>query len=210
MPTKRRIGSESSETRASLLDVTERVMIEDGYAAVSSRRVANEAGVTAALIHYYFPTLDDLFIAVFRRRAEQQVERHARFLKSPQPLHALWSFLTEPKGTALLMEFMALANHRKSIAGEIAHYGERFRHIQLEDLSDRLEKYGLDTADVPPAAVLVLISAISRAIVQEQSIGMHTGLQATIDLVERYLERFEGPPKSGLRKRTRVTRRRRR
>lgn len=209
MATARRIGSESSETRVSLLDATERVMLKDGYAAVSSRRIASEIGVTAALVHYYFPTLDDLFLAVFRRRAEQQVERQERFLKSAQPLHALWSFLTEPKGTALLMEFMALANHRKSIASEIAYYGERFRHIQLDVLPERLEEYGLDTTDVPPAAVLVLISGISRAIVQEKAIGMHTGLSATVDLVERYLERFEGPPERGTRKRKRVTRRRR-
>jgi TetR/AcrR family transcriptional regulator len=59
----RRRGTETSETRSALLDVTEALMLEEGYAAVSSRRIAAEVGVTAALIHYYFRTLDDLFIA---------------------------------------------------------------------------------------------------------------------------------------------------
>ncbi len=116
MSSSRRTGTESSETRTQLLDATARLMREEGYAAVSSRRVAKEAGVTGALIHYYFPTLDDLFLATFRRGAERNLERHARVLAGAQPLHALWNFSIEPDGTVLLIEFMALANHRKSIS----------------------------------------------------------------------------------------------
>src|SRR5215216_2688553 len=111
MATSRRTGTETSKTRATLLDVTERLMRDEGYAAVSSRRVASEAGVTAALIHYYFPILDDLFLAVFRRGAEANLERHARALESSQPLRALWDFSIEPAGTVLLEEFIALSNH---------------------------------------------------------------------------------------------------
>ena len=73
--TTRRTGTESSKTRAVLLDVTEELIRTEGYAAISSRRVASEAGVTGALVHYYFPTLDDLFVEVFRRGAEQNLER---------------------------------------------------------------------------------------------------------------------------------------
>ena len=80
---ERRIGTDTSKTRFVLLDITEQLMIEEGYAAVSSRRVAGIAGVTGGLVHYYFPTLDDLFVAVFRRRAEQQLERQARLLARP-------------------------------------------------------------------------------------------------------------------------------
>ena len=112
-------------------------MIEEGYASVSSRSIANEVGVTAALVHYYFPTLDDLFLAVFRRRAEEQLERHKRFLESPQPLRALWAFSRERRGTVFLTEFMALANHRKTLRSEIAAYAEQFRQLQLEALATR-------------------------------------------------------------------------
>jgi AcrR family transcriptional regulator len=80
MAAPRRTGTEGSKTRFLLLDTTERLILDEGYAAVTSRRVANEAGVTPPLVHYYFPTLDDLFLAVFRRRAEEQLERQARQL----------------------------------------------------------------------------------------------------------------------------------
>ena len=65
-------------------------MLEEGYAAVSSRRVASEAGVNVALVYYYFETMDDLFIALFRRGAERSLERQAEVLASPQPLWGLW------------------------------------------------------------------------------------------------------------------------
>ena len=76
----RRLGTETSETRATLLDATEQLMLDSGYAAVSSRRVAAVAGVRPALVHYYFRTMDDLFLAAFQRRAEQAFAHQQRAL----------------------------------------------------------------------------------------------------------------------------------
>ena len=191
MATARRTGTETSETRSKILDVTEKVMTEDGYAAVSSRRVAKDVGVTPALIHYYFPTLDDLFLEVMRRRGTQQKERLERFLAGPQPLRALWAFSREQAGTVLLMEFMALANHRKSIREELAASAEEFRTIELAALADRYAELGLDP-EVPLEAVLVALAALSRTVVMEETLGMTTGLAETEALIERLLERYEG------------------
>jgi AcrR family transcriptional regulator len=193
MPTARRTGTETSETRLRLLDVTERVMIEDGYAAVSSRRIAKEAGVTPALVHYYFPTLDDLFLEVLRRRGQQQQERLERVLLSPQPLRALWSFSKEQASTGLLMELMALANHRKVIRKELATYADEYRQLELQALSAHLRDRGVDPSEVPPEAVLVAMAAISRTVAMEQDLGMETGLPEMLALVERLLDRIEGP-----------------
>jgi AcrR family transcriptional regulator len=187
------MGTESSETRVVLLDATERVMLEDGYAAVSSRRVAKEAGVTAALVHYYFGTLEDVFIAVLRRRGDQQLGRLERILASPQPLRALWSTSTEPAGTALLMEFMALSNHRKAIRAELCAAAEQWREALLEAYAHRFEEAGLDPAVFPPVTTLVLLAGLSSTIVMEEDLGMTTGLAETRALVERFLEQAEGP-----------------
>lgn len=200
MAKARRTGTETSETRFRLLDITERVMIEDGYAAVSSRRVAKDAGVTPALVHYYFPTLDDLFLEVLRRRAKQQLERQERHLTSPQPLRALWAVSSDQAGTALMMEFMALSNHRKSIRSELAEFAEQFRRNQLESLAGQLEEYGLDADEIPPEVLLVAIAGISRAIVMEESLGMKTGLAETAAFVEKHLDRIEGPAEPVTRK----------
>jgi AcrR family transcriptional regulator len=194
MTATRRIGAEDSKTRAELLDAAQQLMLEEGYAAVTSRRVAAKAGLKPQLVHYYFRTMDDLFLALLRRGAEQNLERQARALASPQPLRALLEFSSEPAGTALTMEFAALANHRKAIRAEVAAYAERFRGLQIAALASVLAEHGIDPDEFPPDAVLFVITAISRIIGLDERLGVTLGHAETRALVERFLARFEGDP----------------
>lgn len=187
MSKPRRSGSETSQTRTRLLDVTEQVMLDDGYAAVTSRRVAADAGVTPALVHYYFKTIDDLFLAVIRRRGAQYAKRQERALSSPRPIHALWELSTERAGTGLLMEFIALANHRKVIAAELVEQVAESRQAQLEVLQRLAGATGAAADGLSPEAMLVLIASVSRTIALEESLGMDAGLAQTAEFVERLI-----------------------
>lgn len=51
------------DTRSLILDVARAAFAESGYAGTTIRRVAAGAGVDAALVHHYFGTKDDLFVA---------------------------------------------------------------------------------------------------------------------------------------------------
>jgi AcrR family transcriptional regulator len=167
-------------------------MLEEGYAAVSSRRVAAEAGLKPQLVHYYFRTMDDLFLEVFRRRAEEGVERQARALASDHPVRAFWEYSFDPRGTALTMEFAALANHRKVIRAEIARYAEQFRKQQIEALSAVLGRGGVDLGPLPPVVLSVLLTSLSRVLVMERALGMSAGHADTVELVEQCLRRVDG------------------
>jgi AcrR family transcriptional regulator len=192
MASTRRIGAEDSETRAALLGAAEQLMLEEGYAAVSSRRIAQKAGLKPQLVHYYFRTMDDLFLAAFRRRAEQGLERQAQAIGSAQPLRALWELSDDSTGTALMMEFAALANHRKSIRSEIARYGELFRARQAEVVAQVMEENGIDTQLFSPLMVMVMVTGISQLLVMEEALGMTTGHAEMRAVVEQYLEQMEG------------------
>ena len=65
MRTTRRSAVDESRTRTALLDAAQELMLEEGYAAVSSRRVGAKAGMNPAMVHYYFGTMDGLFIDCF-------------------------------------------------------------------------------------------------------------------------------------------------
>jgi len=190
----RRIGAPDAKNRALLLDAAERLMVEEGYAAVTSRRLANKAGLKPQLVHYYFRTMEELFLEVFRRRAEEGLQVQAQVLQSPQPLWALWRFGTDPAFTRISMEFMALANHRKEMRAEIAYYAERFRDEQRQAVAAALHRYGEGGGDLPPVVWTVLMTSLSRFLVLEQAIGMSGGHAETITLVESYLRRLEGEP----------------
>jgi AcrR family transcriptional regulator len=51
------------DTRATILDAARSAFAESGFAGTTVRGVAAAAGVDAALVHHYFGTKDDLFLA---------------------------------------------------------------------------------------------------------------------------------------------------
>ncbi|WP_405814026.1 TetR/AcrR family transcriptional regulator [Streptomyces sp. NBC_01390] len=192
MTAPRRMGSENSKTRQVLLDVTERLMLQEGYAAVGVRRVAREAEVAPALVLYYFHTLDDLFLAVMRRRGDEELERQISLLDGPQPLRTLWRLNSHP-GNALTTEFTALANHRKEIRSELAARAERYREAQLAALTRRLAETGVELPpEMSPAVLLMLTNALGRIIMLENTMGMTARHAEALTFVEQFLQRYEG------------------
>ncbi len=180
-------------TRALLIDATIQIMLDEGYAAATSRRVAAKAGVKPALVHYYFPSMDELYLEVFRRGATVYLERQREALASDRPLHAFWDTLIAPKDTRLLLEFMGLANHRKEIRAEISTWSERWREMQITALNFIVREHGLDTTEFPPAGLAVVIAAIGRTLILEQGLGTAGGHEDAVALVHRFLDRFEMP-----------------
>lgn len=183
----RRVGAVTSKKRDELLDCVERLMFQEGYAAVTYRAVAAKAGVTAGLVQYYFPTLDDLFIAAIRRRSTQNLERLSAALASrpDEPLQVLWEYSREESTAALTTEFLALGNHRKSIASEIAEVTEEVRRLQLEAMAGVSSPEGAP-GGLSPEALLFLVTGIPKLIRLEKGVGIAT----THDEVVRYFESF--------------------
>lgn len=194
---QRRIGAPDAKNRLRLLDAAEELLLTAGHTAVSSRRVAERAGLKHQLVHYYFRTMDDLFLAMFRRRGDQGVAEQAAALASPQPLWALWRFNTDPAWTALTMQFMALANERAALRSEIASYAERLRAEQIEAVAGLLARYGIDGSEFPATVLTVLMTSASRMlIIEHEALGMTLGHAETVEFVERWLHRFEGEPQA--------------
>lgn len=191
MPSERRIGAEDSATRDALLDAALQLLLEEGYASVTSRKVAGRAGLKPQLVHYYFRTMDELFLALVRRGSALNFERQARALESATPLRALWAVATEPAGTTFTTELFALANHRKAIRAELAAHAEEFRRLQREALVTVLATYGVDLGEVPPAALPVLVTGMSQILVLEEAMGMTTGHAELRELVETWISKYE-------------------
>jgi AcrR family transcriptional regulator len=187
----RRIGASDSKTRARLVDAAERLLLDEGYAAVTSRRVAAAAGLKPQLVHYYFRTMDDLFLEVFRRRADANLARVERSVAEDGSLRSLWALNADPRGAAFSIEFVALANHRKSIRAEIARYAERYRAAQLDALAAALTAAGIDEDELPPIAALLLMTGLSQILGLEQALGVTAGHDATVAFIERSITDLE-------------------
>jgi len=188
MAEPRRPRAATAEKRTRLLDATERIMLEDGYAAVTSRRVEADAGLK---LHYHFGTLDDLFVAVFRRRAERNVERMRAALTSSEPLRAWWELASDPRGTALLVELTAAANHRAALQAEVAKLAHDVRQMQIDTLAAILDDYGIDPEEFPPAFVAAAVQGLALVIVEDQVRGFNTAYQEAAAAMTRLVERLE-------------------
>lgn len=202
MASPRRLGAPDAKNRTVLLDAAEELMRDEGYAAVTSRRIAEKAGLKPQLVHYYFRTMDDLFMELFRRGAEKILAYHERALTSPQPLWALWELNTDAAGTALTMEFIALANHRKALRAEISRYAELFRKEQIKALTSAMERYDIPFEEFSPTVLMVLMTGATQALVQEKMLDMTVGHEETFRFAEKWLTILEGerPPKAATRR----------
>jgi len=193
MASPRRVGAETSKTRDLLLDCLERLMAETGYASVSYRAVAAKAKVTSGLVQYYFPTLDDLFVAAIRRRSEQNVERLAEALrtKPDEPLRVLWEYSRDESSSALTTEFLALGNHRKSIKSEIAEATEQVRRLQLDALQAQLGAPEMSLGPLPRDVLLFVLTGIPKLLRLEAGVGISASHAEVVDAFEQYLDTVE-------------------
>jgi len=190
----RRLGAKDSATRAQLVDAAERLMVEEGYASVTSRRLAAAAGLKPQLVHYYFRSMDDLFVEVFRRQAEADIRRFEEAVAGGVSLQTLWRMNNNARAAARTIEFVALANHRKAIRTEIARFAERFRVAQLDAIAKALDAAGIAETQLPPFVALLLMEGLAQVLGLEQMIGVTSGHDETLDFIERLLSGLPATP----------------
>ena len=92
-------------SEADLTDALVRVVAENGLDAVSVRSVARAAGVSAGAVQYYFPTVDALLQAAYRRVIDRVTERATGLL----PARSAKEFVR-----ALLFELLPLDEEREA------------------------------------------------------------------------------------------------
>jgi AcrR family transcriptional regulator len=172
---RKRIRRDPDTTRKLILDATETLMVEEGYAAVSSRRVAQELGLNAATVHYYYPTTDDMFVALHRRMTDRQLDELGKVLAADDPLTAFWRFQSSPAQTALGVEFLALANHRKAIGDVLAGSTTDARNTQTLRLKQAIGDLPVDPEILPPIALATMLVAVGRLLANEERVGITSG-----------------------------------
>lgn len=197
MAAPRKPRSTDNGARGRLIEATAKIMRDEGYAAATSRRVATEAGVKQALVYYYFPSMDDLFVEVLRAGAEVSLERMRKALTHDDPLLTLWALNSDLRMTALNTEFMALANHRKAIRAELKSFAERVRDIETAAVAVALRARGFDLDEFPPVAISMLIAQTARSLCNEDAVGVTLGHDELREFVERQLRLLGGPAPNG-------------
>ena len=191
MTTPRKAKTDDGGTRGRLIEATAQIMHDEGYAAATSRRIAARAGIRQPLVHYYFPTMDDLFLAVLHEGADVALDQMRAALTDSNPLRALWALNSDPRRTVLNTEFMALANHRKTIGVELKTYAERVRDMETAAVTLALRTHDIDLDTHPPIVISMLIAQIARSLCNEDAVGVTLGHGEMRRIIEQYIGRFD-------------------
>ena len=186
----RRMGAPGSANRLLMLDAAETILCEEGYGALSSRRVAEQAGFKQRLVYYYFHSMGDLAVEMFRRMAKRELARIEQAAASPHPLRTLWDIATHSSDPRLTAEFMVLANRNAVLKDDVVAYVAKTRAIHVAVLTTAMRQSGVPS-DPTPEAVAVMANNLALALTREAALGIAAGHSELASLISRFLDRVE-------------------
>jgi AcrR family transcriptional regulator len=167
--------------RQRLLATASELIAERGWTAVSTRMIAERAGVTAGVVHYHFASVQALLreaaLSVIEGMLDQMVPALANAGAADEALGMMLGFLDEYDGrdpTSLLITETYLAAARdESLRQALGSSVERFRQV----LADRLATTGVEAPQVTSA---LLAAAIDGVVLHR---ALLPGLENTADLL---------------------------
>jgi AcrR family transcriptional regulator len=189
MVSNRRRGVENSAVRAALIEAAEQLIREEGYPSVTARNLADKINLKRQIVHYYFHSMDDLFVAVIRRGADNFRPRLEAALTSAEPLRTLWEVNRNPALATLSLELNALANRRPAVRAEVKRFAEEFRDLQTRVLVQHLEKRRI-SPELRPIVATVLLTCLSQVLTLESAIDIDRGHAETLEFVDDCLRAF--------------------
>ena len=186
----RRMGPVGSENWHAMLDGAEAVLREEGHAQLTSRRIAERIGVKQRLVYYYFATMDDLIIELFRRLSVRDLARLREALATDCPLREIWNVCIHTADGRLITEFMALAHRIPGLREEVTHYIAESRAIEVGALEAALRRTPA-ASKLPPTALAIFATSVALTLIRERQLGIETGHAEVIGVIEGFLGKTE-------------------
>jgi AcrR family transcriptional regulator len=174
-----------------LLDAAERLLVEVGYAGITTRRVAEEAGVNHGLVHYYFGSNENLLVRALERFTDRLIARQRQLYASDLPFAEKWRtamrYLTSDDVTyeKIWLELQALGWNHPDLRERLAHVNEEWRNVLLEAFEQPRRDYGIE---MPLEALVSLVITFNLGIMLERLGGIETGHRELLEWIERRLD----------------------
>lgn len=191
--------STRAETEDAFLDAAERLLIGVGYSGITTRRLAEEADANHGLVHYYFGSMENLFVRVLERFTERLVTRQREMYAQTQISGAeKWKTAMgylesdlEAGYPKIWLELQALGWNRPDIAERVARVNREWRDVLTGAFDRMMDEYGLDRERFPLAAIVSLVMTFNEGIMVERLSGISDGHGELIKMVGGWLESLE-------------------
>jgi AcrR family transcriptional regulator len=181
-----------------LMDAAERVLIVSGRDGLTTRRVAQAAGVNQGLVYHHFGSMEELMLAVLERFTGRLIERQRAMYATPMPFRAKWqkamTYLEQdltagyPK---VWLELQALSWNRPELRARVAEVNETWRQVLRDAFTNAREEYGLTEEQMPIEPVVSLVMTFNQGVELERLSGITTGHDALMGWIDDWLGSLE-------------------
>ena len=179
-----------SAAEEALLDAAERLLVEVGHAGITTRRLAEEAGVNHGLVHYYFGSIEILLVRALERFTERLIDRQRELYAADRPFIEKWRtamrYLLSEDVTyeKVWLELQALAWNHPELRGRLAHVNAEWRAVLTEAFEQPHGELGIE---MPLDALVSLVMTFNQGIMLERLSGVDAGHRELIAWIDGWL-----------------------
>jgi AcrR family transcriptional regulator len=188
--------------KGALLDAAERLLIDSGYAAITTRRLASEAGVNHGLVHYYFGSVEEVLFQAMERFTVRLMERQRALYSSDAPFIEKWRTAMRLIDEDLQTGYPKIWAELHALAWNRPQFQERMARVQLEwravfgrAVAAAEDELHLAHTPFPPDAFVPLVATFNSGLLLERLIGLDDGHRELLESIDRWLTSLENTRK---------------
>jgi len=196
------------EAEQALLDAAERLLISVGYANITTRKLAEEAGVNHGLVHYYFGSMQELLLQVLERFTERLIERQRAMYAAEGPFIDKWRsamrYLEDDAASGyskVWFELQALGWNDPSIRKRVGQVALTWRRVVSDAFEKAYDEYGIDRERYPLEAIVALVGTFNEGMHMEMLSGIRQGHRALLEFIDGILVGLNDKASEGRQKR---------
>jgi AcrR family transcriptional regulator len=175
-----------------LLDAAERLLAGVGYAGITTRRLAEEAGINHGLVHYYFGSNENLLVQALERFTSRLIARQREMYAADLPFAQKWRtamryLMSEDVSyQKIWLELQALAWNNPDISARLAQVNAEWRAVLTEAFAEPRRELGIE---MPLPVLVSLVITFNLGIIVERLSGIETGHRELLDWIDQWMAR---------------------
>jgi AcrR family transcriptional regulator len=178
------------------------LLISVGYAEITTRKLAEEAGLNHGLVHYYFGSMPELLLQVLERHTDRLIKRQREMYAEDRPFIEKWRaamrYLDDDStdGYAKVWyELQAMAWNDAEMRKRVAKVDQAWCQVVTEAFDKALDEYGLDRHAFPLESIVALVATFNLGMHLRMLSGIRTGHAALLESIDTWLQDLEAQKK---------------
>ena len=182
--------SSRAAAEEALLDAAERLLVDVGYAGITTRRLADEAGVNHGLVHYYFGSNENLLVQALERFTERLIDRQRELYAADLPFVEKWRtamrYLVSEDVSyeKVWLELQAFGWNNAGLRERLARVNAEWRAVLTDAFAEQHRELGIT---MPLEALVSLVITFNVGIIVERLGGIETGHDVLLDWIDGWL-----------------------